>query len=100
MGLCGNVKSHLYCAAQSEDPEAEDVGHKWTLSALLRHLKSLGLDTALLMQRIEEVVIKSLLATAPSIVAACKLFVPSFVNCFGKLCNVFNNLVQNSICKL
>ncbi|KAG8318405.1 Tubulin polyglutamylase ttll5 [Homalodisca vitripennis] len=83
MHLCNySINKHHSDYIKSEDPEAEDVGHKWTLSALLRHLKSLNLDTALLMQRIEEVVIKSLLATAPSIIAACKLFVPSIVNCF------------------
>lgn len=59
------------------------MGHKWTLSALLRHLKKEGEDTALLMQRIEEAVIKALMATAPSIIAACKLFVPHSFNCFG-----------------
>lgn len=71
------------CLFRSEDPEAEDVGHKWTLSALLRHLKKQGQDTALLMQRIEEAVVKALMATAPSIIAACKLFVPHSSNCFG-----------------
>lgn len=69
---------------RSEDPEAEDVGHKWTLSALLRHLRSHDVDTGSLMQRIEDAVIKAVLATAPSIIAACKLFVPHFSNCFGK----------------
>ncbi|XP_054287867.1 tubulin polyglutamylase TTLL5-like [Macrosteles quadrilineatus] len=83
MHLCNySINKHHSDYIKSEDPEAEDVGHKWTLSALLRHLKSLNYDTALLMQRIEEVIIKSLLATAPSIIAACKLFVPSYVNCF------------------
>ena len=28
-----------------EDPNQEDQGHKWSLSALLRHLKANGIDT-------------------------------------------------------
>lgn len=67
---------------RSEDPEAEDVGHKWTLSALLRHLKSEGKDTSLLMQRVEDVIVKAILAAAPTIVAAAR-FVPYPRNCFG-----------------
>ncbi|KAJ9590318.1 hypothetical protein L9F63_027844, partial [Diploptera punctata] len=66
----------------SDDPEAEDVGHKWTLSALLRHLRAQGTDTSLLMQRIEEVVVKAVLATAPPIISACRMFVPYPRNCF------------------
>lgn len=83
MHLCNySINKHHSDYIKSEDPEAEDVGHKWTLSALLRHLKKQGEDTALLMQRIEEAVIKALMATAPSIIAACKLFVPHSSNCF------------------
>uniref|UniRef100_A0A1B6EGR2 Tubulin--tyrosine ligase-like protein 5 n=1 Tax=Clastoptera arizonana TaxID=38151 RepID=A0A1B6EGR2_9HEMI len=83
MHLCNySINKHHWDYVKSEDPEAENVGHKWTLSALLRHLKSQNLDTAMLMQRIEETVIKSILATAPSIISACKLFVPHSFNCF------------------
>ncbi|XP_066594034.1 tubulin polyglutamylase TTLL5 isoform X2 [Prorops nasuta] len=67
---------------KSEDPDAEDVGHKWTLSALLRHLRSLGQDTELLMQRIEDVIIKSILATASGIVSGVKQFVKHPESCF------------------
>lgn len=52
------------------------------------------------MQRIEDAVIKAVLATAPSIIAACKLFVPHYSNCFGKhfsLSFLFMNDVNNSI---
>ncbi|KAI5706334.1 hypothetical protein M8J75_007078 [Diaphorina citri] len=83
MHLCNySINKHHSDYIKSEDPEAEDVGHKWTLSALLRHLRSCNVDTGSLMQRIEDAVIKAVLATAPSIIAACKLFVPHFSNCF------------------
>lgn len=70
---------------RSDDPSAENVGHKWTLSALLRHLKAEGKDTALLMSQIEDMVIKAVLASANSIISACKMFVPHSSNCFGKI---------------
>jgi tubulin polyglutamylase TTLL5 len=35
---------------KSDDPNVEDLGHKWTLSALLRHLKANNIDTISLMQ--------------------------------------------------
>jgi tubulin polyglutamylase TTLL5 len=73
----------LYNAIRSEDPDAEDVGHKWTLSALLRHLRSMEQDTELLMQRIEDIIIKSILATASGIVSGLKQFVKHPETCFG-----------------
>ncbi|XP_039281600.1 tubulin polyglutamylase TTLL5 [Nilaparvata lugens] len=92
MHLCNySINKHHSDYIKSDDPEAEDVGHKWTLSALLRHLRKRGVeggggeggvDTGQLMQRIEEVVVKAIMATAPSIVAACQLFVPHPNNCF------------------
>lgn len=69
---------------RSDDPCAENVGHKWTLSALLRHLKSEGRDTARLMSQIEDVIIKAVLASANSIIAAWRMFVPHPNNCFGE----------------
>lgn len=73
---------------RSEDPDAEDVGHKWTLSALLRHLRAMGQDTELLMQRIEDIIIKSILATASGIISGVKQFVKHPDACFG------NNLLS------
>lgn len=76
-------------AFRSEDPEAEDVGHKWTLSALLRHMRAEGKDTSLLMRRVEDVIVKAILAAAPTIVAAAR-FVPHPNNCFGMFSRLFN----------
>lgn len=77
------VNQNIRNIFRSEDPDAEDVGHKWTLSALLRHLRSLGQDTELLMQRIEDIIIKSVLATASGIVSGIKQFVKHPDTCFG-----------------
>ncbi|XP_076260050.1 tubulin tyrosine ligase-like 5 isoform X2 [Rhynchophorus ferrugineus] len=83
MHLCNySINKYHSDYVKSDDPSAENVGHKWTLSALLRHLKSEGKDTALLMSQIEDVVIKAVLASANSIISACKMFVPHSNNCF------------------
>ncbi|XP_060536355.1 tubulin polyglutamylase TTLL5 isoform X2 [Cylas formicarius] len=83
MHLCNySINKYHSDYVKSDDPSAEDVGHKWTLSALLRHLKSDGKDTAMLMSQIEDVVIKAILASANSIICACKMFVPNTNNCF------------------
>nr|CAD7428512.1 unnamed protein product [Timema monikensis] len=83
MHLCNySINKYHSDYVKSEDPDVEDVGHKWTLSALLRHLRAKGQDTSLLMTRIEEVVVKSVLASSPAIVSACRMFVPHTRNCF------------------
>lgn len=83
MHLCNySINKYHSDYVKSDDPGAENVGHKWTLSALLRHLKSEGKDTALLMSQIEDVVIKAVLSSANSIICACKMFVPHPSNCF------------------
>ncbi|KAK7605541.1 hypothetical protein V9T40_007399 [Parthenolecanium corni] len=83
MHLCNySINKHHSDYIKSSDPDADDVGHKWSLSALLKHLKSENHDTGLLMRRIEEMIVKAILATAPPIVTACRLFVPYVENCF------------------
>lgn len=67
---------------RSDDPCAENVGHKWTLSALLRHLKAHDKDTMQLMSQIEDIVVKAIITSANSIVLACQMFVPNQSNCF------------------
>ncbi|XP_076463867.1 tubulin polyglutamylase TTLL5-like [Babylonia areolata] len=75
-----NKKSHDY--VKNDDPDVEDYGNKWSMGAMLRYLRSLGKDTAALMMRIEDVVIKTLLSVELSIATACKMFMPFRGNCF------------------
>ncbi|XP_066146909.1 tubulin polyglutamylase TTLL5 isoform X1 [Euwallacea fornicatus] len=83
MHLCNySINKYHSDYVKSDDPSAENVGHKWTLSAFLRHLKSEGKDTALLMSQIEDVISKAVLASASSIISAWKMFVPHSNNCF------------------
>lgn len=95
MHLCNysiNKYHSDYIKASESD---EDVGHKWTFSALLRHLKNQGNDTTTLMQNIEDVIIKSIFACSQSIVSACKMFVPHQNNCFELY--GFDILIDNTL---
>ena len=40
-----NFHSDISVSAGCEDPEVDDYGSKWSFSALLRHLKKIGVDT-------------------------------------------------------
>uniref|UniRef100_A0A1A9W2R4 Tubulin--tyrosine ligase-like protein 5 n=1 Tax=Glossina brevipalpis TaxID=37001 RepID=A0A1A9W2R4_9MUSC len=83
MHLCNySINKYHTDYVKSSAAHEEDVGHKWTLSALLRHLKNHGCDTRLLMVNIEDLIIKSIFSCAQSIIAACRMFVPNGNNCF------------------
>lgn len=47
-----------------------------------RYLRSEGQDTAALMLRIEDIIIKAFIAVEDPINHACRLFMPSKDNCF------------------
>ncbi|KHJ85981.1 Tubulin-tyrosine ligase family protein, partial [Oesophagostomum dentatum] len=61
---------------RNESMASEDFGHKWTLGALLRHLEKEGIDAKLLMIRIEDIVVKSLLSVQNRITSACRTTTP------------------------
>jgi len=46
----------------NEDPEADDVGYKWSLTAFCSHLASVGIDMDLLWSRIYDIAIKTVLS--------------------------------------
>uniref|UniRef100_A0A673ZJ37 Tubulin--tyrosine ligase-like protein 5 n=1 Tax=Salmo trutta TaxID=8032 RepID=A0A673ZJ37_SALTR len=75
-----NKKSSDYVSC--DDPEVEDYGNKWSMSAMLRYLKQEGKDTTLLMSQVEDLVIKAVLSAELQIATACKMFVPHRNNCF------------------
>lgn len=83
MHLCNySINKYHSDYIKCDDPDQEDQGHKWTLSALLRHLKANGIDTVQLMQNIEEVIVKSVISVEFPVNSACKMFVPNRRNCF------------------
>uniref|UniRef100_A0A915CFM9 Tubulin--tyrosine ligase-like protein 5 n=1 Tax=Parascaris univalens TaxID=6257 RepID=A0A915CFM9_PARUN len=57
---------------RNERAEHEDSGHKWTLGALLRKLRSMGVDIRLLMVRIEDIILKTLLSVQGRIAAVSR----------------------------
>ncbi|XP_076604283.1 tubulin polyglutamylase TTLL5 isoform X1 [Chaetodon auriga] len=75
-----NKKSSDYVSC--DDPEVEDYGNKWSMSAVLRYLKQEGKDTTLLMRQVEDLIIKAVLSAELQIGTACKMFVPHKTNCF------------------
>ncbi|XP_046804788.1 tubulin polyglutamylase TTLL5 isoform X3 [Lucilia cuprina] len=96
MHLCNySINKYHTDYIKSRDAHEEDVGHKWTLSALLRHLKSQACDTNLLMANIEDLIIKSILSCAQSIISACRMFVPNGNNCFELY--GFDILIDNTL---
>ena len=76
-----NKKSEAF--VQNDDEEVEDFGNKWSLGALLRHLKQDGHDVVQLMTKIEDLVVKTILSAELAIATACKMFMPYRGNCFG-----------------
>ncbi|CAJ1064276.1 tubulin polyglutamylase TTLL5 isoform X3 [Xyrichtys novacula] len=75
-----NKKNSDY--VRCDDPEVENYGSKWSMSAVLRYLKQEGKDTTLLMRKVEDLIIKALLSARLQIAKACKKSVPHRTNCF------------------
>ncbi|RLW09993.1 hypothetical protein DV515_00002092 [Chloebia gouldiae] len=75
-----NKKSGDYVSC--DDPEVEDYGNKWSMSAVLRYLKQEGRDTAALMANVEDLIIKTLVSAELSIASACKSFLSHRGCCF------------------
>ncbi|XP_049535638.1 tubulin polyglutamylase TTLL5 [Anopheles darlingi] len=83
MHLCNySINKYHTDYIRSSNAGEEDVGHKWTLSALLRHLRSQGCNTEQLMLSIEDLIIKAIFSCTQPVVSACRMFVPHIGNCF------------------
>ncbi|XP_029454256.1 LOW QUALITY PROTEIN: tubulin polyglutamylase TTLL5 [Rhinatrema bivittatum] len=75
-----NKKSSDYVSC--DDPEVEDYGNKWSMSAMLRYLKQEGKDTTALMAHIEDLIIKTIISGELAIATACKAFMAHRSSCF------------------
>ncbi|KAM4662158.1 tubulin polyglutamylase TTLL5 isoform 2-T2 [Discoglossus pictus] len=75
-----NKKSGDYVSC--DDPEVEDYGNKWSMSAMLRYLKQDSKDTAALMSQIEDLIIKTVIAGELPIATSCKSLLAHRGNCF------------------
>jgi len=75
-----NKKSDKF--VQNEDAESDNVGNKWSLSALNKYLEQMGVDVTLLWSKIYDVIIKTLLSAETIITPAVRKMVPYRNNCF------------------
>ena len=83
MHLCNySINKYHSDYVASDNVENDDRGHKWSLSAFLKHLRANNINTTELMQSIEDVIIKSIVSVEFSVNSACKMFVPHRNNCF------------------
>lgn len=57
---------------ENEDANKDNVGHKWSLSALNKHLLCCNVDVRLIWSRIIDVIIKTILAVERPIVNKMK----------------------------
>ncbi|CAD7954002.1 unnamed protein product [Amoebophrya sp. A120] len=87
----GNVYKHLtnysinkYASnfVENEDAAQDNVGHKWSLSALNKHLACCNVDVKLMWSRIIDVLIKCILSVERPIVNKMKSTVSWRSNCF------------------
>lgn len=67
---------------QNETLEKDDVGHKWSLSALAKHLESVGIDVTLLWARIYDLIIKTLIVLDGPVVESSRKLGLGRSNCF------------------
>ncbi|XP_051052328.1 tubulin polyglutamylase TTLL5 isoform X9 [Phodopus roborovskii] len=88
-----NKKSGDYVSC--DDPEVEDYGNKWSMSAMLRYLKQEGKDTTALMAHVEDLIIKTIISAELAIATACKTFVPHRSSCFELY--GFDVLIDNTL---
>ncbi|XP_063296407.1 tubulin polyglutamylase TTLL5 [Pelobates fuscus] len=75
-----NKKSRDYVSC--DDPEVEDYGNKWSMSAMLRYLRQDGTDTVALMSQIEDLITKTVISAEGSIASTCRSLIAHRGNCF------------------
>eukprot|EP00931_Biecheleriopsis_adriatica_P043832 TRINITY_DN25047_c0_g1_i2.p1 TRINITY_DN25047_c0_g1~~TRINITY_DN25047_c0_g1_i2.p1 ORF type:complete len:1120 (-),score=230.23 TRINITY_DN25047_c0_g1_i2:276-3635(-) len=67
---------------ENSDLRADNVGHKWSLSALNKHLHCVGVDVNLMWVRIMDLIVKTLLSVEPAISSRTRQMTPNRENCF------------------
>ena len=67
---------------QNEDSRRDDMGHKWSVSAVMRHLESMGADTTLIWSKIYDLIVKTVLSIEQTVVENVHKFGLNRGNCF------------------
>lgn len=52
----------------NNDPNADDIGHKWSLTALNRHFEDIGVDPGFVWGKIYDLIIKTIISIEPLVV--------------------------------
>ena len=63
---------------ENKSAKADNFGHKWSLSALNRHLQCCKVDVPLMWSRIHDLVVKTLLSVERTIGARSRAAAPHF----------------------
>eukprot|EP00698_Gefionella_okellyi_P008659 TRINITY_DN2158_c0_g2_i1.p1 TRINITY_DN2158_c0_g2~~TRINITY_DN2158_c0_g2_i1.p1 ORF type:complete len:849 (+),score=153.41 TRINITY_DN2158_c0_g2_i1:69-2615(+) len=77
-----SVNKHSRKFVSNTDPEADDVGHKWSLTAFRRWMQQNDVDETPVMAQIKDIIIKTLISVESKVVSAVKMQVPHRGNCF------------------
>ncbi len=75
------------------DAAADDQGSKWSLTALRKRFKKMGVDDSKVFKKIEDIIIKTFISGENVINNATEMFCPFWNNCFELL--GFDILIDN-----
>mmetsp|Transcript_95021 Transcript_95021/g.165012 ORF Transcript_95021/g.165012 Transcript_95021/m.165012 type:complete len:1063 (-) Transcript_95021:83-3271(-) len=67
---------------ENQEVHSDNVGHKWSFSALNKHLKVVGVDSETMWSRIMDLILKTLLSVRPNIAAETRRTTAHSANCF------------------
>jgi tubulin polyglutamylase TTLL5 len=67
---------------QNQDFRQDDIGNKWSLSALCKHLEANGVNTDLLWSQIYDLIIKTIISCEPVVVDSIRKHALHRNNCF------------------
>lgn len=77
MGTNNDIPNNLKKSEENNEENSDDVGNKWSISALNKHFEEVGIDCSLLWNRIYDGIIKCLLSGEASIVSALRRILPN-----------------------
>ena len=70
---------------KNSDGISDGEGSKWSITALKKMMRHLGIDDKTIWKSIEDIIIKTIISAEPQINAAFDQYVPSSNNCFELL---------------
>lgn len=70
---------------ENKDARADNVGSKWSITALRKLIKQQGIDDERIFDKIKDIIIKTILAVEPQIFSAFEMHVPYRNSCFELL---------------